>query len=165
MLGLQHLEFAGSLSLVSASRGAQLPRPRRLVIEPTQTPAGSARLPEPIRSKPLLTPKEVGEVLGMPAKQVLVLPGLVRVRVSEQRVGYTPTDLEDFLNSRRVMQGFATTALGRYLADLRRPLSATALSQVFRVRREAVRDILGEAPYFPDHVLAFIERSRSMQRA
>lgn len=140
-----------------------MPRPRRLIIEPPRPPAGSARLPEPIRSKPLLSPKEVGEVLGISPKQVLVLPGLARVKISEQRVGYLPTDLEDFMNSRRVMQGFATTALGRYLADLRRPLSATAVSQLLRVRREAVRDILGAGPYAPEHVFVFIEHSRTLQ--
>lgn len=142
-----------------------MPRPRRIVIEPPHPPEGSVRLPEHLRRKTTLTPQEVAEELGMPVKEVLILPGLARIPISGQRVRYSPQDLEGFLNSRRVMQGFATTALGQYLADLRRPLSATALAQILRVRREAVRDIFGEGPYFPEQVLAFIEHSRAMQPA
>jgi hypothetical protein len=142
-----------------------MPRPRRIVIEPPRPPEGAVRLPDHIRTKPVLTPKEAGDALGMPAKQVLVLPGLVRVQVSAQKVGYMPTDLEEYLNKRRVMQGFATTALGSFLADLRRPMSATALSQVLRIRRQAVRDILGDAPYLPADVFAFFAQARSVQLA
>jgi hypothetical protein len=142
-----------------------MPRPRRVVVEPPRPPEGAIRLPEQIRSKPLLTPSEVGEILGISAKEVLVLPGLPRISLSEQRIRYNPEHLEDFLNSRRVMQGFAATALGAFLTAQRRPLSATAVAEVFRVRREVVRAMLGAAPYPSEHVLTFIEHSRSIQPA
>jgi hypothetical protein len=105
----------------------------------------------------MLKPAEVGEVLGIPASEVLVLPGLVRVSISPQRVVYSPADVEDFVNRKRRTQGFLPAAADLF-GPRTRPVTVNRVSTVMRIGRPPARWLLDQCKHRSSEELAEVIR-------
>ena len=111
----------------------------------------------------MLKPEEVGEILGIPGREVLNLPGLVRVSLSPQRVVYSPADVEDFVNRKRRTQGFLA-GVGDLFGPPGRPVTVHRVCSVMRVGRPAARWMLDQSDgRAPSEIAEILRRFASVQ--
>jgi hypothetical protein len=140
-----------------------MPGRARAYVKPAPpAPTGDFSLPPTHRGK-MLKPAEVGEILGMPASEVLVLPGLVRVSLSPQRVVYAPADVEAFVNRKRTTQGFLA-GIDHLFGLSHRPVTVNRVCSVVRIGRPPARWLLDQCKHpFPEELAEVLRRFASLQ--
>lgn len=140
-----------------------MPGRARAYVKPAPpAPTGDFSLPPTLKGK-LLKPEEVGEILGMPGREVLSLPGLVRVPISPQRVVYSPADVEAFVNGKRTTQGFLAGVAALFGLP-GRPVTVNRVCTVVRVGRPAARWLLDQSKgRSPDELEAVLRQFACIQ--
>ena len=139
-------------------------RKRSFEMPKAPPPGGPYRLPKKWTHHANRRPSEVAELLRMSSDEVLILKGLTRIKESEQRVVYSAADVEDFLGSRRSVQGFG---FRRMLDDIvtRYPFVSRSRAAIWlRVGRATLPKLgLKDWPMEARQFAAFLDKRRVVQ--